>query len=197
MDLYGVSQKIKDDSLFLGVMDFLAPCGELLLASSVDDVGLSAKTQSRSGRVHGNVSAAHDDRFFRSHDRCSGLIAERLHKIASCQIFIGREHAHCLLAGDSHELGKACAGADEYGLIALILHKIVDRSGFADDTVRLYFDTEGLDVLDLFLNYRILGKTELGNAVHQNAACLMQSFENSDFITHLGQITRAGEAGRA
>ena len=178
-------------------MHFFHTGREFLLTSAVYDVGLRAETERCSGRVHRHVPAADDHCLFGLHDRCPGIRAERFHQIASCQIFVGREDAHRLLARDMHELGQTCAGADEDGVKTFFLHQGVDRCGFADDAVCLYFDTEGLDVLHFLLDDRFLGQTELRNAVDQDSARLVQCFEDRDVITFAGEISRAGKAGGA
>ena len=197
MDLDGIGEEVKDDAFLFGVEDFFAPGRELLFASAVDDMGLSAEAEGSPCRVHSHVAAADDDSLFGLHDRSSGIGAERLHQIAPGEIFVGGEDAHGLLAGNVHKLGKAGAGTDEYGIVALFLHQGINGSGLADDAVCLDLDTKCLDILDLLLDDRFLGKTEFGDAVDENAARLVQGFENSDVITHAGQITCAGEAGGA
>ena len=157
---------------------------------------LCSQTEGCSGRIHGHVAAAHDDSLLCPHDGSPGFLGEGAHQVGPGQIFIGREDAHGLLAGDVHELGKARAGTYEYGVIALFLHQSIDGGGLADNAVCLDLYAQGLNVLDFLLNDRVLGKTEFGNAVDQNAACLVEGFEDLDIIAHLGQIACAGQTGR-
>ena len=95
-----------------------------------------------------------------------------------------------------HESGQSGAGAYEYGVIAFFGQQGVNGGGLADDTVGLDLYAQGLDILDLFLDDALLGKTEFGNTVDQNAACLVQGFKDLDIIAHFGQIAGAGQAGR-
>ena len=71
------------------MMYFLRPGRQLLLASSVYDMYLGSQTQRRPGRIHGNVSSSDYHYLLSYHQRCVIVIAERLHQVASCQIFIG------------------------------------------------------------------------------------------------------------
>ena len=158
VDLNGVGQKVEYDAFFLGMEDFLTSCGELFLTSAVDDVGLGAQTKGSPCCVHGHVAAADDDSLFGLHDRGPGIVAESLHQVAPGEVFVGGEDTHGLLAGDVHELGKACAGTDKDGVKALFLHQGIYSGGLADDTVGLDLDTQCLDVLDLLLHDRILGE---------------------------------------
>ena len=95
------------------------------------------------------------------------------------------------------ELGQAGAGADVNGLVAEIVKQLVDGHSLADNGVGNDLNAHLLEVFDLDSNDLVLGQTELGNTVDQNAAGLVEGLVNGDVIAHLAQIARAGEAGGA
>ena len=75
-----------------------------------------------------------------------------LHQVASGQILVSGEYAVGVLARNSHKLGKSCAGTDEYGLIAFLIHQLVYGHGFTDDNI-------GLNLNAQFLTLSISGCT--------------------------------------
>ena len=79
---------------------------------------LCAQTECCSGSIHGNVSAAYNCYLLAQVDWRIVIITEGLHQVASGQILVGREYTVGVLTWNSHELGKSCAGTDEYGLKA-------------------------------------------------------------------------------
>ena len=179
------------------MMHFLHTGGKLLLASSVYDMHLSAQTQSRSCRIHGHVSAADHSDLLTAHDGGIGILAEGLHQVASGQIFVGGKYAVCILTGNSHELGKSCAGADEHGGKSFLIQELVDGDGFAHDHVGLDLHAKRLHVFNFLLHNGFLGKTEFRNTINQHAAGLVKGLKNGHVVAHLRQIARAGKACRA
>ncbi len=99
-----------------------------------------------------------------------------------------------LCAGDAHEAGRP-APNHEHGLVAVLAHQLVDGQHLADDHVALKIHAHLLQAVDLLLHDG-LGQTELGDAVHQHAACHVQSLVNGDLIAQLGQVAGSGQAGR-
>ena len=176
------------------MLDLFLTGGQLLHGAAVDDVDvLGAQTQGGSRGVHRHVAAADDGDLAALHDRGDGIVVVGLHQVGAGQELIGGVDALVALAGDVHKVGQTGAGADEHGLIA-VLKELVDGQGLADDHVGLDVHAELLEALDLLGN-DVLGQTELGNAVDQNAAGGVQGFKDGDLIALLGQIARAGQAG--
>ncbi len=95
-----------------------------------------------------------------------------------------------------HEHRKTRAAADEHGLEAVLAHQLVDGHDTADDHVRLDLDAERLEAVHFLLHDR-LGKSELGDAVHQHAAGEVQRLKHGDVVALLGKVARAGEAAGA
>ena len=169
---------------------------QLVLAAAVGDVHmLRAQTLCHAGRVHGHVAAAHDGYAVELLDGRIVIVPVGLHQVHAGEELVCGVHAQQILAGDVQKLGQTSAGADEHGLIA-VLEQLVHGQGLADDHVVLDHDAHGLQVFDLG-GHDLLGETELGDAVDQNAAGLVESLKNGHFIAHLAQVASAGQARRA
>ena len=197
MDLHGVAQGLEDDALFLGVLDLLLTGRQLGHAAAVDDVhGLGTQTQGAAGSVHGHVAAAHNGHLLAGAD--GGLAGGQvsLHQVGAGQELVGRVHALQALAGDAHEAGQTGTGANEHGLVAVLVHQLVDGQHLANDHVALKIHAHLLQAVDLLLHDG-LGQTELGDAVHQHAAGHMQGLVDGDLIAQLGQVACGGQTGRA
>ncbi len=196
-DLDGVVQELELDALLLGVVDLLSPGGQLVTAAAVDYEHLvRAHALGAARRVHGHVAAADDgDALGVVLYRRIVVVAIGLHEVDTGEVLVGGVDAEQVLARDIHELGQTGAGADEHGLIA-ILEQLVERHGAADDAVVDELDALALEVLDLAVDYA-LGQTELGDAVGQDAAALVQRLEDRDVVALLHEVARAGEAARA
>ena len=147
------------------MVNFLCSCRKLCLTSSVYDMNLCTETESRSRCVHRYVSTADNSNFLTSSDRCVIIVAERLHKVASCQVLVCGEYAVCVLARDSHKSRKTGTGTDEDCLVALFVHQLVNGYRLADNYVCLDVNAEFLHVLDLRLYNALFRKTELRNSV--------------------------------
>ncbi len=165
-----------------------ARAGSSLVAAPVDDVHLvGAQPQRGARRVHGHVAAAEDRDSRRPlQRRVVGGEAEAAHQIAAGQVLVGRVDAVEVLAGDLEEPGQPGAGADEDG---------VERPrSRAQSTVRVLpttivepqLDAQALHVLDLAPHDR-LGQPELGDAVGQHAARLVQGLEHRDLRSRAGR----------
>ena len=76
------------------------------------------------------------------------------------------------------------------------MHQLVDGQHLTDDHVGLDVHAHGLQAFDLVL-HNGLGQTELGDTVHQHAACQMQSFVHGDLVAQLGQIAGGSQAAGA
>ena len=126
---------------------------------------LCAQTKCGSGSVHGYVSAAYYGYLFAQEDRCVIIVSECLHQVASGQVFICGEYAVGIFTGDSHELGKSCAGADKYGLKALFVHQLVNGYGLSDDHVCLDLNAQLLYIFNLRTNDSGLWQTEFRDTV--------------------------------
>ena len=123
------------------------------------------------------------------------IIAVSLHEVYTGKKLVCRVNAEEVLAGDVQELGQACAGADEHCLIA-VLEQLVNGLALADDCVVYDLNAHGLEVLDLGCN-DLLGQTELGDTIDQNAAGLVECLKDGNVVAHLAQVACTGEAGRA
>ncbi len=170
---------------------------KLCLASSVHDMYLRAETQCRSCRIHGYVSAAHDCYFFAACDRCIIRFVKGFHQIASGQVLIGGKYAVGIFSRNAHKHRKTCAGADKNGLKAFFLNKLIDGGRLSDDHIGLKLHAQLFHLFDLFCNHLLLRKTELRNPVYKHSAQLVKSLKHSHLVSHLCQVSRTGQTGRA
>ena len=193
---YRVGQKVKNDTLFFCVMNFLCTGRKLSFATTVNDMYLSAETKSGSCSIHSYVSAANNCNFLAVCDWCIIVITESFHQVVSGQELVGREYAVGVLTRDSHEHRKTSTGTDEYSFKALFVHQLVDGGGFTDNNVGLDLNTESLYVLNLFLYNSALRKTELRNTIYQYAAGFVKSLKDGYIVTHFCQIAGTGQSGR-
>ena len=95
------------------------------------------------------------------------------------------------------ELGQTCAGADEHCLELLVVKQLVDGDRLADNSVGDDLDAHCLEVFDLDGDDLVLGETEFGDTVNENAARLVEGFKNGDVVAHLAEVARTGEGGGA
>ena len=196
-DLHGVAEGLEDNALFLGVLDLFLTGRQLCHAAAVDDVDrLSAQTQGAAGSVHCHVAAADDGDLPAGAD--GGLAGGQvsLHQVGAGEELVGGVDALQALARDAHEAGQAGTGTHEDGLITVLTHQLVDGEHLADDHIALEIDAHLLEAVDLLLDDG-LGQTELGDAVHQHAACDVQGFVDRDLIAQLGEVACGGQTGRA
>ena len=172
--------------------------GQLFHAAAVDDVHVRAETLGAAGGVHRDVAAADDGDLLalKRHDGRVGALAVGLHQVDAGQELVGRVNAAEVFTGDVHEHRQACAGADEHSLEAILAHQLIDGNDAADDHVRFDLDAQRLQAVD-FLLHDGLGKTELGDTVHQHAAGEVERFKNGDVVALLGKVARAGETAGA
>ena len=171
--------------------------GSSFFRTAVDDRGLRAQPLGRAHGVHRHVAAAHDHDTLPDVDRGVVRLVVGVHQIGPRQELVGRNHAVEVLARDAHETGQPGARADEDGVEPFLVHQRVDRHGAAHDHVGLDPDTQPFDLGDFARHDPLLRETELGNAVDQHAARLVQRLENLHFVAHAGQVAGAGQPGRA
>ena len=187
-----VIQQLELDALGLGMLDFFLTGRQLVAATAVCDVHmLRAQTLRNARRVHRNVARADDGDTVEVLYRRIVIIAVCLHEVDAGQQLICGVHTQQVLAGNMQELRQTCAGADEHGLVA-VREQLVHGLGLADDGVIDDIHAHGLEVIYFLCDY-LLRQTELRDAVHQNAAGLMESFVNGDVVAHLSQVARAGQ----
>ena len=124
------------------------------------------------------------------------IVAVGLHQVDAGQVLVGGVDAQQALAGDPEEAGQAGAGAQEDGLVALVGEQLIDGNGPADHCVGDHLHAQSLQSGHL-AGHDGLGQTELGDAVDQHAAGLVEQLVNGDLVTHTGQVAGAGQSGRA
>ena len=117
-----------------------------------------------------------------------------LHEVDAREVLVGREDVAEVLAGQLHEDRQTGAGAHEDGVVAH-LEELVDGVEAADDRVDLDLDAEPPQVVDLGPDDG-LGQTELGDAVDQHPAGLVQRLEHRHRVAFGDHVGGQGEAGR-
>jgi hypothetical protein len=121
---------------------------------------------------------------------------EGLHEVVPGEVLVGGEDAVQVLAGDVHEPGESRAGADKDRVVSVLLHELGDGADLADHVVHLEFDAELLQVLHFPLHDG-LGEAELGDAVDEDAAGLVESLEDGHVVAGLDAVAGNGEPGGA
>ncbi len=106
-DLDGIGQKVKDNALFLGVMDLFGAGRDLLRRAAIDDVNLiGAQAQGAARGIHGYVTGPHHGHSAAHlHRRVPFGEAVPLHQVDAGQKLVGRKDAVVILAGDVHKHG--------------------------------------------------------------------------------------------
>ena len=196
-DAHRVGEQLELDLFLLGVVDLFLTGGDLFHAAAVDDVDvLRAETLRAAGGVHGDVAGADDGDALVVLDRRVVIFAVSLHEVDTGQELVGGVNAEQVLARNAEEAGQTRAGAEEHGLKAFLGEQLVDGDRAADDGVGHDLNAHLFERGD-FARHDRLGQTELGDAVHQNAAGLVEQLVHGDFIAHAGEVARAGQTGRA
>ena len=126
--------------------------------------------------------------------RCVGRRVGSVHEVDAGQVFVAGEDAVEVLSGDIHEARQTGSGTDEDTLEAL-LFEFFDGDGLADDGVCMELYTEGAQAVDLFVHDSVR-QTELGDAVFEHTADLMQRLEDMHFVTVFGGIAGKCQSGR-
>ena len=192
------------DALFLRVLVLFLAGGDLLLAAAVHDRHVRAQTLGAARGVHGDVARADDGRHVDGHERGVVALVVSVHEVDAGEELVGGEHAAVAQTGDVLELRQAGARADEHGLVLVVAEEVVgvlaeqlvDAHALADGRVAHDVDAHGHELVDLLLHDG-LRQTELGDAVSQHAAGLVEVLIDGHVVAELGQVARAGEAGRA
>ncbi len=170
--------------------------GKLLHAAAVNNIHLSSQPLGAAGSIHCHVAAAHDRHLLGMDDGGVRVGPVSLHQIDSGQEFVGRENALIVDAGNVHEHGQTCAGADKDRFKALLFHQLVHGDGTANHGIGGNRNAQSLQPVHFLLDDG-LGQTEFGDTIDQHAAGQMQRFKNRDLISLAGQITGASQTGRA
>ena len=147
------------------MLDFLQTRGKFCLRAAIDDGDFRTETAGAARGVHGDVAAADYRHMLALADGRGSVGRIGFHQIGAGKEFIGGVNALEVFARDVHELGQACAGANEHSLKAVFLHQFVNGDGAADDDVGFNRNAQRLELIDLTL-HNAFGQTEFGNAVY-------------------------------
>ena len=180
------------------MVDLLAAGGHFRFAPSVDDISLlGAEALGAAGGVHGHIAAADNGGAF---PHFNGGIGMRkvisFHQIGAGQKLIGAVYAVEVFSGDLHEIGQTGTAADVDGVETVIGLQLIQRQHFADDHIALDVHALIFQGFDLFF-HQLFGEAELGDAVDQHAAGLVESFKDRHLIAQLDEISGHGETAGA
>src|SRR5436190_2120720 len=190
-------QPVELDAFLHRVMDLLDARRRLGGAAPVDAVHLLGADAKRDAhRVHRGVAGADDG------DAPAGLqrrvVAREVtavHQVAARQPFVRREDAIERLAGDPHEARVARAGADEDGVKAHLAEHLLEGEQAPDERVALEPDAEARELPDLDVDDAV-GQAEVGDAVLQDAAGLVERLVHEDLAAGLGHVGGARHSRR-
>ena len=195
-----MGERLDLDTLVLRVVDLLGASRHLRLGAAIEHHGpCGAEAQRGADRVERGVAAADHGHVLPAAvvDRLVVLgKAVRLHQVHAGEELVGGVDAVQVLARDVEELRQARSGRDEDGVVALLLHQLVDRDAASDDHVRLEADAHLLQVAD-FPAHDVLREPKLGDAVDEHAADLVERLEHGDVVALLHQVAGGSERGGA
>ena len=185
------------DALFLGVMNFFRSCRALRPRPAIDAVHfLGAQPEADPHRIHGGVAGAdHGDAPAERKRRVVVREFLRPHQVAAGQQFVGGKHAIERIARDTEHRRIAGAGADEDGIEAELIAHLLDGEQAADQRIALELDAELAQILDFRVDH-LVGQAEIGDAVFQHAAGLMECLVDRHLASGLGHVGRTRHAGR-
>jgi len=194
--LSGSSEREELNTLLLRMVHFLATRRHFVFTAAVHDVHLvGPHAPRRAGRVHGRVAATHHgNALSQIHGGLLAREVESLHQIYAGEKLVCAAHAVEVLTGDIHEHGRARTGCQEDGAV-IIGQKFVDGDGTAHQRVQGKLHAHGAQFRDFFLHDG-LRQAELGDAVNQHAARLVERFKNCNRMPQLREMTRRRETRR-
>ena len=145
------------------------------LAAAIDDDSLCSKTFGGSHGIHCYVATSDHYGFLPKIYGSVVFVIIGMHEICTRKELICRENPIKVFPFDAHESGQACSGADEDGVVSLLVEKVVDGHGASDDDVGLYLDAKPPDCFHLFGYDPPFGQTEFRDAVDKHAPYFMQA----------------------
>ena len=145
---------------------------------AVHDANAFRTQAQRSARgVHGHVACAkHGDIAAQSHRRVVFGEGMRPSEVHAREVFVGGENADAVFVGHVEEMRQSCAHAKEHGVISAVQQSLHGH-GAPAHMVELEIHAHFGQAVQLAVHH-VLGQTEGGYPVDQNAARLMQPFEH-------------------
>ncbi len=122
--------------------------------------------------------------------------AVRAHQVRAREVLVGGVDAVGVLARDVDEIGEARARRDVDGVEAL-LEELVERERLADDRVELELARPSFERLSTSAWTIVLRQAELGDAIDEDAARLVECLEDDGLVAVAAQVAGAREAGWA
>ena len=158
------------------MFQFFKAGGHFCAGAAVHNVyAFRAHAQGGTGRVHGHVARAKHGNVLAGVGRgvlCGKVVSAA--KVDAGEVFVGRKHAHEVLAGYAQKDGQASAHADEHGVV--FLAQVGNINGAATHGIEVEVHPCLTQAVDFGSNH-ILGQTEGGDAVNEHAAGFVQGFK--------------------
>ena len=174
---------------------FFFSCRKFFHTTAVYDVNFfCTKTFCTSCSIHRYVTTTNDSNFLCVLDRGLASFFISLHQVNTCQEFVCGVNTLQTLSRNIHKSWKSGSGTYINGFVAH-LKQFIDCEDFSDYHVCLYINTDGFQVVDLFL-YDCFRKTEFRNTINKYTASKMKCFVNRYFVTHLSKISGYGKSTR-
>src|SRR6266567_481944 len=196
-DFDRVGKPVEFDPFLFGVVDLFAARRTLGATTAVDAIDLlRAEPEAHAHRVHRRIAGA-DDRHALAERERGVVIREllRAHQVAASQELVGGEHTVQRVAGNAEHRRVACAGADEHRVESHLVDHLLDGEQAPDQRVALEFDAELGEVADFGVDH-LVGETDIGDAVLEHAARLVECLVNRDVAAGFGHVGGAGHPGR-
>ena len=161
----GVVQGEELNAFLLGMVHFFHAGRHFLFRTAVDDGGsLGTEAQGCAHGVHGRIAAAHHGHMLAEGNGRIALGIGGVHEVHAGQVFVARENARGVLAGNAHEVGQAGTRGHKHAGKALGLQEVFHLLRLAHDAVLHEVDTGGTEVVDFEVD-DFVGQTELGYAI--------------------------------
>ena len=187
-----VVQSEEVDAFFLGVLHLFETCRHLSLGTAVHECDVSAKSFSRTTRVHSRVATTNDEYVLCWIKWRVGCRISRIHEVHTREVFVRRHDVYSILARNVHEVRQAGTRTDKYSLEALLL-KFLYRDCLSYDYVSLEMHAHLSEVLDLHIDNTVR-KTELRNAILQHTADFVKCLEHiniESLLYHIASETQS------
>ena len=194
----GLGQEAVFGAFFARHLAILFAAGHFVLGAAVQAGDfLGAEAQGGPQAVGGGVAAADDHHMLADFERLQHVRRKQAALHVAADQEVGRfENAGQVGAGGVFHFGVHFrADADEDCSEALG-EQVVNGFVFADIGVRDEFDACALELLPFFLP-DFLGKFEVGDAVHEQAARRGLGLEDGHFVSALDELVGATQTGRA
>ena len=179
------------------MMHLLAAGRKLSFSPSIYYGRLGTKPQGSTGGVHCHITSSDNNNSLTCMYRSHIVLTISLHQVVPGKEFVCGEHSIEVLPGDTHELRKTCARADEHGLKAFDIHKRIYGNCPSHNDIGLNLHTQATYIFYLRSDHLVLWKPELRDTILQHSSRAVKGLEDGHVITLLRKVARTGKTCRA